>query len=261
MATNIIYNPNDDRLRQKNLGFTSYTARERKYEPQTQNTFAMQFLFDRGQVAYIAAAANASSSGIPGAEIISYDYNQGLKQINDILNCSLQSINSPTKSIQQIIVDFFNSQIKYAGKPTYNEANITLNTFIGLGSKNVLSAWSDMCLNNRSLAGGWARSVSDFRPQTFNPMRMDLDDYLSELTPNIGYKVDGILLECARDGTIVNQWDYIGMWLQQFTPGSFNMSGSSSTAQVSGIISVDMIQQSSVSYTKANTLTVNRDLL
>lgn len=261
MGTNITYNPNDNRLRQKNLGFTSYTARERKYEPQTQNTFAFQFLFDVGQVYYIAASANAARSTTDEySELISFDYKTGLKQINDILNCSLQNINSPQKTIQQIMIDFFNSQIKYAGKPTYSDASITLNTFIGLGSKNVLSAWSDICLNNRTLAGGWARSETNYNPpKYYDGSYSTVDQYLNDLFPHIGYKVDGVLLECARDGTIVNQWDYIGMWIQQFTPGSFNMSGSSTPVQVTGNISVDLIQQSRVNYTKASN--INKDLL
>lgn len=222
------------------LGITSYA--ERKYEPQTQNTFSFEFLFDEAQVAYIATFANTQISPITGAEEISANnYTRGLAQINEILNSSMQSLTSPTKTIGQVIIDFFNSQIKYAGKPTYNNANITLNTLIGLGSKNVLAGWADLCLNERTLAGGWARTEPGYRV----PKRGNLaaTTYMDQLFSHTGYKVDGILLECARDGTIVNQWKYIGMWVNTFTPGSYNMGGSNTPSQVTATISVDKIEQ------------------
>lgn len=247
---NINYDNNSNMLKVKKLGFTSFTAIERKYEPQTQNTFAFEFLFDPAQVAYIATYANNQITPITGAEQIDVsNYNHGLAQINEILNSSVQSLNSPSKSIQQITVDFFNSQIKYAGKPTYNNANITLNTFIGLGSKNVLAAWADICLSERTLAGGWARTEPNYKP----PLRgtMSSNDYLNLLFPHIGYKVDGVLLECARDGSIVNSWKYIGMWVSQFTPGSYSMSGSNSSSQISATITVDRIEQSDSKYVQS----------
>lgn len=246
MSTNIVFDPSNAKLAKvQKLGITSYT--KRMYEPQTQNTFSFEFLFDPAQVAYIATFANNQISPITGAEEIdAVNYSRGLSQINDILNSSMQSLNSPTKTVAQIVIDFFNTQIKYAGKPTYSNANITLNTLIGLGSKNVLAAWSDICLNDRTLAGGWARTEPGY--QVPSRGSMSADDYLNTLFSHIGYKVDGVLLECARDGTIVNSWKYIGMWVQTFTPGSYNMAGSSSPSQVTATITVDKIEQSDVSY-------------
>lgn len=256
MSTNIRVDENNSKLVKVNkLGITSYT--ERKYEPQTQNTFAFEFLFDEAQVAYIATFANNQISPITGAELIdANNYSRGLSQINEILNSSMQNLNSPTKSIQQIIIDFFNTQIKFAGKPTYNNASITLNTFIGLGSKNVLAGWADICLNERTLAGGWARTEPGYQV----PPRGDetASRYLDTLFSHVGYKCDGLLLECARDGTIVNQWKYIGMWVQTFTPGSYNMAGSSSPSQVQATITVDKIEQADVNYVKTNTIVNNR---
>lgn len=249
MGTQITFDSSDQSIAKVNkLGITSYD--QRKYEPQTQNTFSFQFLFDPGQVAYIATAANIQTSSITGSEPIdANNYANGLAQINEILNSSMQSIGSPTKNVAQIVIDYFNTQIKFAGKPTYTNANITLNTLIGLGSKNVLSAWSDICLNDRSLTGGWART----EPNYSVPQRGGLtaNQYLDTLFSHIGYKCDGILLECARDGTIVNQWDYIGMWVASFTPGNYTMAGSSSPSQVTATITVDKIQQSDISYVQS----------
>lgn len=246
MSTNITFDAKNNKLAKVNkLGITSYTAR--KYEPQTQNTFSFEFLFDPAQVAYIATFANNQISPITGAEEIdAQNYSRGLSQINEILNSSMQALTSPTKSIGQIVIDFFNTQIKFAGKPTYTNASITLNTLIGLGSKNVLAGWSDICLNERSLAGGWART----EPNYSVPPRggMSSSAYLDTLFSHIGYKVDGILLECARDGTIVNQWKYIGMWVSAFTPGSYNMGGANTPSQVSATITVDKIEQSDTTY-------------
>lgn len=250
MSTNITFDAKNSKLAKVNkLGITSYT--ERKYEPQTQNTFAFEFLFDPAQVAYIATYANKQISPIAGAETIdAVNYNKGLSQINEILNSSMQSIGSPTKTVAQIVIDFFNTQIKYAGKPTYSNANITLNTLIGLGSKNVLAGWSDICLSDRTLAGGWARTEPGYTP----PARGNMSDdaYLDLLFSHIGYKVDGILLECSRDGTIIASWKYIGMWVQTFTPGSYNMAGSSSPSQVSATITVDKIEQADITFVRNN---------
>ena len=227
----------------KKLGFDSYTARERKYEPQTQNTFAFQFLFDKAQVAYIARFANnlIGSTDVTGYEKISTEYDIGLKQINNILNESIQGIQSPTKTVGQIVIDWFNTQVKYAGKPTYSNANITFNTFIGLGTKNVLAGWNDLCMSERTNAGGWARSLSNIDLPNND---LSTEEYLNELFPKVGYKVDGNLLECARDGSIVNAWKYVGMWINTFTPGNYAMSGSNSPSQISASITVDKIMQS-----------------
>lgn len=250
MSTNITYNPDDKIARVKTLGFTSMTATERKYEPQTQNTFSFQFLFDPGQVTYIANVANRSNNSQFGSENFDASYQTGLNQLNTALNVSLQNINAPTKSIAAIVIDFFNSRINFAGKPTYGTSNITLNNFIGIKSRNILAAWSDIALNPRNLAGGWARSLPDTELNASGLIgRNDLNDaQLDRLFSLIGYKVDGILLECARDGTIVNQWDYIGMWISQFTPGSYNTSGSQSSSQVNATLTVDMIQMSDTNY-------------
>lgn len=250
MSSNIIYDINtvngNNIARVKNLGYDSYTASDRRYEPQTQNTFAFQFLFTPGQVAYIATSANEHFSPVVGNREIPTSHAAGLKEINEVLNSSMQSIGSPTKNVATIMIDFFNSQVKFAGKPTYSNANITFNTFIGLGTKNILSAWSDLCLNDNTSAGGWARDL----PNYIVPQRgtKDATTYLNELFPNIGYKCDGMLLECARDGSIVNQWDYIGMWVSSFTPGNYNMGGSSSASQVSTTITVDLIKPSTSTY-------------
>lgn len=233
------------------LGITSEDHKNRAYEPQTQNTFTFQFLFDAGQAYYIKKRVSESLSntttivGSSSNALVAADsYGTALTAINDYLNTSLQSITSPTKSIGQITIDFFNTQVKFAGKPTYSDANITLNTLIGIQTKNILSAWSDMCLNDNTLAGGWARS--DGTLDTWSKAKnLGTAD---KVFPHIGYKVDGKLLECARDGTIVNQWDYIGMWLKSFTPGSFTMAGANTPSQVSGTIAVDLIRQSKTKF-------------
>lgn len=248
MSTNISFDSKNSKFAKVNkLGITSYTAR--KYEPQTQNTFAFEFLFDPAQVAYIATYANNQISPITGAEEIdAVNYSRGLSQINEILNSSMQSLGSPTKTIGAIVIDFFNTQIKYAGKPTYNNANITLNTLIGLGSKNVLCAWSDICQSERTLAGGWARTEPGYNPPSRGGMSSDA--YLNELFSHIGYKCDGLLLECARDGSIVNSWSYVGIWVSAFTPGSYNMGGANTASQVSATLTVDKITQSDIRYVK-----------
>nr|DAO15266.1 MAG TPA: baseplate wedge protein [Caudoviricetes sp.] len=255
MGTIITYN-SDNVGKVNKLGITSQEHRNRAYEPQTQNTFTFQFLFDPGQVAYIATLANKTLSPFANNNdslLIDTDYNKGLASINNILNHSLQSITSPTKNIGQIVIDFFNTQVKFAGKPTYTNANITLNTLIGLGSKNVLAAWADMCLSEKTLAGGWARSLQSTVNGSFNQQGgMSDDEYLNYLFPLIGYKCDGLLLECARDGTVVNQWEYIGMWISSFTPGSYTMAGANTPSQVTGTITVDLIKQSDTSFVKSN---------
>lgn len=246
MATNITFDNSNSKLAKvNNLGFTSYSAR--KFEPQTQNTFSFEFLFDAAQVAYIATYANNQISPITGAEEIdAANYARGLAQINEILNSSTQNLSAPTKNIGQITIDFFNSQIKFAGKPTYTNASFTFNTLIGLGSKNVLAAWADICLSERTLAGGWARTEPGYSPPPRG--RLSSDQYLNNLFSHIGYKVDGLLLECARDGSIINSFKYIGMWVSSFTPGTYSMSGSNSPSQVSATITVDKIEQSDINY-------------
>lgn len=263
MSTAIIINNEYDNSikRVKELGFTSYS--ERKFEPQTQNNFSIEFMFDQKQVAYIMTYMSKYLNY--GNEFIGLDegdnpanywnkHYEGLKIINEALNQSITNLNSPTKSLGQVTVDFFNSQIKYAGKPTFSDASFTFNSFIGLGTKSVLAAWSDIAMSERTMAGGWARSESTQQPGgttiglTSDMVKNSPDEALNRLHPYTGYKVDGTLLECARDGSIVNQWKYIGMWVKSFTPGSYNMAGSNSTSQVSATICVDKVEQVNLDY-------------
>lgn len=246
MSTVISFN--DDKYGKVNkLGITTQEHRDRAYEPQTQNTFTFQFLFDPGQVEYIRKRTeSATGSVLTGKKSIPKGAS-GLAKINEYLNVSLQSITSPTKNIGQIVIDFFNTQVKFAGKPTYSNANITLNTLIGIQTKNILSAWSDICLEQHTLAGGWARS--DGTVTTYTQAQAMTE---TQLFSHIGYKCDGLLIECARDGSVVNAWDYLGLWLSSFTPGSFNMSGANSPSQVTGTLSCDLIQQSSLSFIRQN---------
>mgnify|MGYP006935830003 CR=1 FL=1 len=252
MATIIGYDKySKEVLKVKKLGITSYT--ERKYEPQTQNTFAFEFLFDSAQVAYIGTYANNQISPITGAEKIDVNnYNKGLSQINEVLNASLDSLTSPTKTLGTIMIDYFNSQIKFAGKPTYNNASISFNTLVGLGTKNVLAGWNDLCQSDRTMAGGWGRTLPNYKPDPFNESSENATEYLDKLFSNTGYKVDGIMLECARDGSIVNSWKYIGMWVQTFTPGNYSMAGSTTPARVSTTIVVDKIEQSDFKYIESS---------
>ena len=250
MGSIITYDKDTKLNRVSKLGITSEDHKNRAYEPQTQNTFTFQFLFDAGQTFYIKKRVEAASigsnktviGGSGNALLSASNHAEALTAINDYLNSSLQSITSPTKNIGQIAIDFFNTQVKFAGKPTYSDANITLNTLIGIQTKNILSAWSDMCLNDSTLAGGWARSDGTYSKWPSSKVSANT------VFPHIGYKVDGVLLECARDGTIVNQWEYIGMWLKSFTPGSFTMSGANTPSQVSGTIAVDLIRQSKTKF-------------
>lgn len=251
MSTFLVNNTTGGKfLEYTNLGRNSYA--DRRYEPQTQNNFTFQFLFDELQVAYLVYKYNKYIAPTAlGSEKMNSNtghYSENLEKINEILNHTMTQINSPTKSVGQIVIDFFNSQIKYAGKPTYSNANITLNNLIGLSSKNLLSAWSELCLDDVTNKGGWARSsknpaASAFLDDWYSKNDAGRDESASQLLRYAGYKVDGLLLECARDGTIVNSWLYIGMWLSDFTPGSYNMSGSSSPSQVTATITVDQITQ------------------
>lgn len=254
--------------RVKRLGVSSYDAR--MYEPQTQNTFAFEFMFDEAQIKYLCISANRASSYLdsytryPGNAVYGEEDNnfgfgqhgteQALGEINEVLNSSIQSVNSPTKNVGQILMDFFNTQIKYAGKPTYTNANITFNTLIGLGAKNILSAWAEICLNERTLAGGWARTKNGYTGQGITDLsgKNNPTLRLDKLFPNIGYKVDGMLLECARDGSIVNVWEYIGMWISSFTPGNYTMAGANTPSQVTCTISVDKIQQADWTFVRDN---------
>ena len=82
----------------------------------------------------------------------------------------------------------------------------------------------------------------DFR----NNKSKELSD--KKLFAKLGYKVDGILLECARDGTIINQWDYIGMWISSFNAGNFTMAGSNTPCQISATVTVDLIRRSNTDW-------------
>ena len=278
MATNtVIWNDNlisgidsnDQYYRLNDLGRNFTTSAGREYEPQTQNTYAFQWLFDPYQVEWIARrvgtrklaifgsnssitlySANSTANNKIAKSDLNARYNQNLSIINHVLNNSMQSLNSPTKSAQSIILDYFNAQVKFAGKPTFDNAQITFNTLVGLGTKNILEAWSSMVLDETTLRGGWGRSVNGTGITSIDPVNglydanSELPDLSDEkLFAKLGYKVDGILLECARDGTIINQWDYIGMWISSFNAGNFTMAGSNTPSQISATITVDLIRR------------------
>lgn len=158
---------NNDAARTKPLQLGTYhMANDNAFEPQRTNNFEVQI------------------TGL------------GTEQ-SQVITLSVASYDAPTISQQPIEINYGNNIIKFAGKPSFQDSNITLNDYIGKEVEKILSDWQKLSYDYNTQKIGWA---SD-------------------------YKKTGYLIEYDPSGGSPRQWMLVGCWLSSLQLGNFSQDG------------------------------------
>ena len=174
---NLIHINNQDKASTLNqagdkLG-TYYLAQNPKYyEPQRSNTFMF----------YIEGLSNA-------LEIPQNTYAQA--NAEEVLMLSVQKAFVPNRKVNALELKRGNNTMKFAGTLVSESGSLTLNDFIGAGTKDVMYAW----------------------------LQKAYDDRTEKVGLQGDYKKDGYVIEYTPDYQVVRTWKLYGCWCNEVTFG------------------------------------------
>lgn len=155
------------------------------YEPSRNNAF--EFQLDLGDLSdtLLTAGANAAIA-------TEDDY---LGTVSDIIRLSVAEASIPHFDLEVIRIRRGNSEMKFAGTPSFSEGSIKCNDYVGARTKDVLLAWQRMAY--------------------------DVVNDVVELAGN--YKRNCRLVEYTPDfSRIVRTWNLYGCWVKTLSEGSFS---------------------------------------
>ncbi len=113
---------------------------------------------------------------------------------DDVLKLSVSKASIPHFEQSPITVKRGNNTMKFAGAPEFSAGEITLNDYIGAGTKDVLMAWQSKSYDVRTEKVGLA---SD-------------------------YKRDAYLLEYTPDYQLVRTWKLMGCWISNLSEDAYS---------------------------------------
>lgn len=129
---------------------------------------------------------------------------------DDVIKLSVNKASIPHFTQSAITVKRGNNTMKFAGAPEFDSGEITLNDYIGAGTKDVLLAWQNQSYDVRTEKVGLA---SD-------------------------YKRDAYLLEYTPDYQLVRTWKLMGCWISKLSEDSYSHD-SAEKHQISATIEYD----------------------
>lgn len=122
------------------------------------------------------------------------DTNRTIPNAQNLLHFSVVSSSLPMFTQSVISVNYGNSIMKAAGKPTFSDGTLVVNDFIGADTKSVLMAWQNLSYNVRTDKVG---RMADYKKNC----------YLQEYTP---------------DWQLVRTWRLIGCWVSGLSEDQFS---------------------------------------
>ena len=120
----------------------------------------------------------------------------GIDDSDDIM-LSVASFSAPNIQQDVIPVPYGNSNVKFAGKPSFNDSTITCNDFVGMNVEKALSDWQKLAYNYGTGEIGYAHE----------------------------YKREAYLIEYDTKGLPIRSWRIIGCWLSSLNLGQFSQEG------------------------------------
>lgn len=113
--------------------------------------------------------------------------------LSSAIELSVKASSVPHFDIDPLTISRGNSQMKFAGKPTFKDGQITVHDYIGTHVKDILLAWQhqayDVSTGKVGLAGDYKRTAK-----------------LYELTP---------------DYQIIREWTLYGCWISSLSEGNY----------------------------------------
>jgi len=153
------------------------------YEPQRENNFELH-------VMGLENLVRINSGELDDDSII--------RNAGSTINFSVVTSTVPSFTQDPIEIGYGNNQIKFASKPIWSTAPITINDYVGADGKTILLSWQALSYNPKTQKVG---NAADYKKIA----------YLHEYTPD--YK-------------LVRSWKLVGCWLSSVTQENFNMEGS-----------------------------------
>ena len=153
------------------------------YEPQRSNTFEF-VVADLDGIAMVGAT----------------NPNSVFRNAQEIIRCSVVVAPVPHFTQSTVEVKRGNTTMKFAGTPTFDAGQITLNDFIGANTKEILMAWQNLSYNVKT-------------------------EKVSALA-RTNYKKDCYLIEYAPDFVKVRQWVLHGCWISGISEDDYNSESS-----------------------------------
>ena len=147
------------------------------YEPQRSNTFSF---YVSGLEGILKKAKFESST-------------DGTDE-GKVLELAVKASSVPHFGIEPITINRGNNQMHFAGKPTFDNGQITVHDYIGANVKEILLAWQRLAYNVETEKVGLAKD----------------------------YKKDAYLLEYTPDYQLVRTWVLAGCWVSKITETGYD---------------------------------------
>lgn len=168
------------------------------YEPSRNNAFEFIVDFNNDNTFFTGNAIQKDGtdtilkSGIGAAVATDGDYISG---VSDIIRLSVAESSIPHFDLEVIKIRRGNSEMKFAGTPTFSDGQLKCNDYVGAQTKEALLAWQRMAY--------------------------DVVNDVVELAGN--YKRNCMLVEYAPDfSKIIRTWTLYGCWVKTLSEGNFS---------------------------------------
>ena len=181
-----------------NVGTYHLSDRPDLYEPSRSNAF--EFLLDLdGDSQFINYTYNEDqpegsllAAGVSAATASADDY---FTDASNVVRLSVAESSIPHFDLEVIRIRRGNSEMKFAGTPTFSEGQIKCNDYVGARTKDILLAWQRLAY--------------------------DVVNDVVELASN--YKRTCQLIEYTPDySSIVRSWTLYGCWVKTLSEGNFS---------------------------------------
>jgi hypothetical protein len=136
----------------------------------------------------------------------------GQAALATMLQFAVDSFPIPPSGNASIAHRYLNEERKYAGQPTFQNIQVTINDYLDSDTQGVCAAWRNAVYNPANGKIGWKRS----------------------------YAASGHIDLFGPNGQLVRTHLLIGVWPQDFTPGQISMQGDA-TVMCSLTLSIDKV--------------------
>lgn len=131
----------------------------------------------------------------------------------EIIDFSVNQVNFPNFSQQPVTINRGNSQVHFAGTPTWGTGSIRVYDYINADGKSVLQAW---------------------QAQQYNV----LEDVVYRVATT-GYKKNCHLIEYTSENKMVRYWELRGCWITQLQEEGFDSTQGTQARQITATIQFD----------------------
>lgn len=152
------------------------------YEPARSNNFEL----------VVTGLDNLLQAGVDSSVAATNDY---IRNATETIRVSVLSSSVPHFELNVIDIKRGNNTAHFAGTPTFNNANLVVNDYIGARTKDVLMAWQALAYDVRSEA----------------------------IRPASTYKKDCTLYEYTPDySKVIRYWEIKGAWISNIEEDPFS---------------------------------------